>query len=92
MVSASDMVQASHRVTKNAAAQPGEAYCAPGGSSITLARCGPWRDTSTPVRDMAATKDENGAPADSVPGCQAIDTLLTRAVFKSTTMGGGVLL
>lgn len=30
---------------------------------MELASCGPWRETSTPVRAMAARNDWNGAPA-----------------------------
>lgn len=36
---------------------------APGGRNMELANCGPWRETSTPVRAIAARKDWNGAPA-----------------------------
>ena len=75
------MVQASQHIMNGPAAQPGGAGPAPGGSSITLARCGPWRDTSTPVRDMAATKDENGAPADSGHSGQATGTPRSQAVL-----------
>lgn len=40
-----------------------EANAVPGGRKRALASRGPWRATSTPVLDMAATYDANPAPA-----------------------------
>ena len=39
----------------------------PGGRKAAFASRGPCRDTSTPVRAMAATNEENGAPACRAP-------------------------
>ena len=54
---------------------------APGGRKAAFASKGPWREISTPVRAMAATKEANGAPASA-------SSLLLGSLDPCSAVGG----